>query len=177
MKTRVLISLFTLIGIIGNVSLIFAFDLQYLKSNDMETSTNNVETKNPLGIKGTVIIEADSSIMCPFENCKVLPTPHLVLTSVNGTQFTEYEVCNGFSCKKDKISDGLYVFLDNIPENYSGTNALTIRHINLGDLPWKKNDIIHIKITAFPATLLENNIVVRHADQTMHVDLGKSRIE
>jgi hypothetical protein len=52
-----------------------------------------------------------------------------------------------------------------------------ISHVNLGDLPWKKGDIVHIKVIAFPATLLENNVVVRHTDQIMTVDLGKSRIE
>ena len=52
-----------------------------------------------------------------------------------------------------------------------------IGHINLGSLSWGKGDIVRIKVIVFPATLLENNVVVRHIDQIMKIDLGNSSIE
>lgn len=148
---------------------------KYIDSTPLDFS--NASNENPLGIEAKVVNEPDTTIMCPIENCKIPPTPHLVLTSRKGSQVVGYEVCDGLSCKKDRLSDGLYVWLSNIPENYAGTSALMISHINLGDLPWKKNDLVHIKVIAFPATLLENNVVVRQTEQIMIVDLGKSKIE
>lgn len=148
---------------------------EYVDSIPLDFS--NASNENPLGIEARVVIEPDTAIMCPIENCKIPPTPHLVLTSQKSSQFVGYEVCDGLSCKKDRLHDDLYVWLNNIPENYSGTNSIMISHINLGDFPWKKDDIVNIKVIAFPATLLENNVVVRHTDQIMTVDLGKSRIE
>jgi len=148
---------------------------EYLSSIPLDFS--NASNENPLGIEAKVVNEPDTAIMCPIENCKIPPTPHLVLTSQKGSQFVGYEVCNGLSCKKDRLSDGLYVWLSNIPENYTGANSIMIGHINLGNLPWKKGDIVHIKVIAFPASLLENNVVIRQTDQIMIVDLGKSRIE
>ena len=132
-------------------------------------------TENPLGIKARVIVERDTAISC-IQKCDIPPTPHLVLSSEKGAQFTGYQVCNGISCKKDNLDNSLYVHLEQVPQNYSGAVSLEASHINLGDLQWNLGDTIHVIVKAIPVTLQPNNVVTRELEKTMTVDLGQSKI-
>src|SRR5574340_1039762 len=143
------------------------------QTNDLDLS--NPVTANPLGIKARVIMEVDTTIMCPTK-CVIPPTPHLVLSSEKGEQFVGYRVCNGVSCKKDKLEDSLYAHLEQVPQNYRGTVWLEASHINLGDLPWNLGDTVHVLVKAFPVTLQPNAVVIREPEKTRVVDLGKSTL-
>lgn len=135
---------------------------------------SNSTTENPLGIKAEVVMEPDRLISCPTK-CVIPSTPHLVLTSNNGTQFVSYEVCNGNSCKKD-LTQYVYARMSDVPQNYTGTVALTPVPINLYDLSWKVGDTVHIIIKAFPVILQPYKDMVREPEKTMVVDLGDSKI-
>lgn len=137
---------------------------------DLSNPTNN----NPLGIKAEVIMEPDRLISCPTK-CVVTPTPHLILTSNNDTQFVSYEVCNGNFCKKD-LTQYVSAHMSNIPQNYTGAVALTPVHINLYDLSWKEGDTVHIIVKAFPVILQPYKDMTREPEKTMVVDLGYSTI-
>lgn len=137
---------------------------------DLSNPTNN----NPLGIKAEVVMEPDRLISCPTK-CVIPSTPHLVLTSNNGTQFVSYEVCNGNSCKKD-LTQYVYARMSDVPQNYTGTVALTPVPINLYDLSWKVGDTVHIIIKAFPVILQPYKDMIREPEKTMVVDLGDSKI-
>jgi len=143
--------------------------------NKIPMDFSYAEAKNPLGIKAQIIMQQNHFISCPVK-CVIPFTPHLVLTAEKGIQFIGYEVCSG-SCKKDKILDGLYVSLENISENYTGASSMQISPIDLGNIGWQKGDTVHIKVMAFPATLLENNVIIRHTEHITMTDLGTSKIE
>jgi plastocyanin len=120
-------------------------------------------------------VEVDKAITCPTK-CIISPTPHLVITSEKGARFVGYQVCDGMSCKQDKLDNSLYVHLAVVPQNYSGTVGFEASPINLGNLPWSVGDTVHILVQAFPVTLEPNNAVTKEPDKIQVVDLGESMI-
>lgn len=132
-------------------------------------------TENPLGINAKVIMEQDTLISC-IKKCDIPPTPHLVLSSEKGAQFVGYQVCDGISCKKDTLDNSLYVHLEQVPQNYSGTTGFEAGHINLGNLPWQVGNMVHVVVKAFPVTMQQNGTVIREQEKIVTVDLGESKI-
>ncbi|MDE1766773.1 MAG: PD40 domain-containing protein [Thaumarchaeota archaeon] len=146
---------------------------QHAESNALDLS--GPTTDNPLGITASVVVEQDTSMMCPVK-CTISPTPHLVLRSHSGAEFVGYRVCDGGSCKTGRLSDSINASLESIPQNYSGPTGLTPSDINLGDLPWQVGDTVHVIVKAFPVALQPNDILVRQPERTAVVDLGESKI-
>jgi hypothetical protein len=165
------------VPIIGGIlAVVIGITAIMLSSQPNILDFSNASVENPLGISARVIMQKDTLVSCILQ-CNITATPHLILTSTVDSQFIAYEVCNNMSCKKDTLTDGLYVHMKNVPKNFSGTIYKELGEINLGDVSWKVGDIVHIKVKAFPAVLLQNETIKRYPEQTTVVDLGKSTIE
>lgn len=145
-----------------------------INPNDSTLDFSNSVSDNPLGIDAKVVYEVDTLVSC-IKKCVMPPTPHLILSSQNGIWFVSYDICDGVSCKKDKINSP-YVHLINIPKNYSGATGQEVSHINLQDLPWKIGDFVDIKVKAYPAEFTIDGQIIKYPKRIMTVDLGKSKI-
>ncbi len=146
----------------------------FTSSYDFSTYTKD----NPLGIQANVIYNFNPYLMCPQLPCHASNTFQLNFTSKEGSELIAYNICDGMFCiKKEGFENHIISVHPKIAGiNFGEASAYQSGPVMLGNVTWKVNDTVNIRIKAIPVTLLDNGSLIYYPENMMLVDLGESKI-